>query len=117
MKLLTKAIKDRLIKNYHKHKDAWNSEPPQDVNSKVVVKLFNPYGRGDWYLSEMNPVTGDCYGLCMIYEPELGYVDIKELEQLDCGLGGVERDIMFKSNKYTHDECRKFINKKYGLES
>lgn len=117
MMLLTKSIKDRLIKNHYKHKEAWNSAHPEDVDSKVVVKLFNPYGPGDWYLSEMNPTTGACYGLCMIHEPELGYVNIKELEELDCGLGGVERDIMFTPNKHTFDDCRKFINKKYGLES
>ena len=114
MKLLTKSIKDRLIKNFYKHKEAWNS-CDEYVESKVVVKLFNPYGRGDWYLSEMDPKTGRCFGLCMIHEPELGYVMFDELESLDCGLGGIERDIMFKSNTHTFDDCRKFINKKYGL--
>jgi len=117
MMLLTKSIKDRLIKNYYKHKEAWNDEHPEYVESKAVVKLFNPYGPGDWYLSEMDPSTGRCFGLCMIHEPELGYVNIKELEELDCGFGGVERDKFFTENKYSFDECREFINKKYGLNS
>ena len=114
MKLLTKSIKDRLIKNFYKHKEAWNS-CDEYVESKAVVKLFNPYGAGDWYLSEMDPKTGRCFGLCMITEPELGYVMFDELESLDCGFGGVERDIFFEPNKHTFDDCRKFINKKYGL--
>lgn len=115
--LLTKSIKDRLVKNYYKHKEAWNDEHPEYVESKAVVKLFNPYGPGDWYLSEMDPATGICFGLCMIHEPELGYVNIKELEELDCGVGGVERDKFFTSNRYGLDECREFINAKYGLNS
>jgi hypothetical protein len=115
MKLLTKSIKDRLIKNYYKHKEAWNDEHPEYVESKAVVKLFNPYGRGDWYLSEMDPETGRCFGLCMIHEPELGYVMFDELESLDFGFGGVERDKFFEPNKCTLDECRTFVNKKYGL--
>ena len=53
----------------------------------------------------------------MIHEPELGYVNIKELEELDCGFGGVERDKFFTSNKYGLDECREFVNAKYGLNS
>ena len=114
MKLLTKAIKDRLVKNYYKHKEAWNS-CDEYVESKAVVKLFNPYGPGDWYLSEMDPDTGRCFGLCMIHEPELGYVMLHELATLSCGLGGIERDKFFEPNKYTFNECREFINKKYCL--
>jgi len=117
MKLLTKAIEKRLIDNYNKHKASWNDEHPEYIESKAVVKLFNPYGRGDWYLSEMDPETRRCFGLCMIHEPELGYVMFDELESLDCGLGGVERDIYFDSNKHTLDECRKFVDNKYGLAS
>ncbi len=117
MKLLTKAIEKRLIDNHIKHKTAWNDEHPEYIESKVVVKLFNPYGAGDWYLSEMDPETGRCYGLCMIHEPEYGYVMIDELKSLDCGLGGVERDIYFESNKHTLQECREFVNTKYGIAS
>lgn len=117
MKLLTKPIKKRLIDNHNNHKLAWNDNHPTAIEFKAVVKLFNPYGRGDWYLSEMDPETGRCYGLCMIHEPELGYVMINELEALDCGFGGVERDILFESNKHTLEECRKFVDNKYGLAS
>ena len=63
MMLLTKSIKDRLVKNYYKHKEAWNS-CDEYVESKAVVKLFNPYGPGDWYLSEMDPATGKMFLDC-----------------------------------------------------
>jgi hypothetical protein len=53
----------------------------------------------------------------MIHEPEYGYVMIDELEALDCGLGGVERDIYFESNKHTLQECRELVANKYGLAS
>ena len=87
MKLLTKAQRMKMIQN-HEQQDGTKS-------FDCVVKLFNPYGRGTWYLSELNPETNIAYGLCCIHEAEYGYVSFDELESLDCGLGGVERDIIF----------------------
>ena len=47
MKLLTKAQEKKLIDNYNLQ-EANNGEL-EDI--KVVAKIFNPYGRGTWYLS------------------------------------------------------------------
>ena len=57
MKLLTKALKDRLIKNHQEHKKLYNDNPPEHKDFNAVVKLFNPTGIGTWYLSELDPNT------------------------------------------------------------
>ena len=49
MQLLTKAQKNKMIKN-HQEQDGTK-------DFKAVVKLFNPTGNGTWYLSELDPET------------------------------------------------------------
>jgi len=98
MKILTKDIKARLIKNFNENKNG-------DKEFKIVVKLFNPSGVGTWYLSELNPTTNVAFGLCCIHENELGYVDLNELLTYKGQFGlGIERDKYFKSNVKTFKE-------------
>jgi len=88
MKLLTKAIRDKLISNHHKQ-DGTKS-------FRAVVKLFNPTGAGTWYLSELNPDTNVAFGICQIHEKEFGYVSIDELSEYKGTFGlGIERDRYF----------------------
>ena len=97
MKLFTKSIFDRLVKN-HKEQDGTKS-------FKVVVKLFNPIGNETWYLSELNPETNVAFGLCYITDKEYGYVDLNELEKFKGALGlGIERDKFFTPK--TLEECK-----------
>ena len=99
MIILTKAIKEKLIAN-HKAQDGTKS-------FKAVLKLFNPTGIGTWYLSELDPETNIAFGLCCITEKELGYVNLDELLSFKGQFGlGIERDLYFKPNKKTLDECR-----------
>jgi len=72
---------------------------------KAVVKLFNPNGIGTWYLTELDPKTNNAFGLCVLHEKELGYVNIDELKNYKGALGlGVERDAWFPMNKKTLTE-------------
>ena len=88
MILLTKKIRDKLIKN-HLNQDGTKT-------FKAEVKLFNPTGIGTWYLSELNPETNMAYGLCDIFEPELGFVSIDELQEMKLPYGlGIERDLHY----------------------
>ena len=106
-KLFLNAQKKQLIKNYSKHKESWNDEHPQNVDSKVVVKLFNPNGVGTWYLTELNPNTNIAYGLSCLQEKELGYVDLNELTCFKGSLGlSIERDAWFPMNKKTLEDCK-----------
>ena len=101
MKLFTKSIEQRLIKNFEVNK---NKE--KIVEHKVVVKLFNPTGIGTWYLTEMNPETNVAFGLAHIQEKELGYINVAELKEFKGRMGlGIERDRMFESNEKTLKEC------------
>jgi len=102
MKLLTKEIEKRLIKNYEVNKDK-----AETVEHKVVLKLFNPTGIGTWYLTEYNPETKIAFGLSCLHEKELGYVSLNEIQDFKGRFGlGIERDIMFQSNKLSLEECR-----------
>ena len=95
MKLWTKSIRDKLIRNHTE-----NEGQEETKKHKVVVKLFNPSGAGTWYLTELNPYTNVAFGLCEITEKELGYVDLTELEEYKGTFGlGIERDRYFKTNK------------------
>jgi hypothetical protein len=103
MKLLTKAQEKKLIDNYNLQ-EANNGEL-EDL--KVVAKIFNPYGRGTWYLSELNPDDKTAFGVADLGDAEMGYIDLKELENLKTPPFNMplERDQYFPENKHTLTEC------------
>ena len=97
MQLLTKAQKEKMIKN-HQEQDGTKE-------FKAVVKLFNPTGIGTWWLSELAPATNIAFGVASIHEKEMGYIDLKELKEYKGQFGlGIERDKYFQSNKYTLED-------------
>ena len=67
---------------------------------KVPLKLFNPTGRGTWYITEYNPKDDLAFGFANLDDPEmaeLGYISIKELSDYRSkrmGIG-IERDMHF----------------------
>ena len=101
MKLLTKAIRDRLIKN----SDVNLKRTAIDGNTedfKPVVKFFNPTGAATWLITELDPITNNMYGLCDtgLGFPELGYVNFEELATCRVAFGlGIERDMYWTANK------------------
>ena len=102
MKLLTKAIEAKLIKN-STHWDDEGHDP------KPVVKFFNPMGAATWLITEMDE-EGRMFGLCDLGmgSPELGSVGRDELEEYSGRFGlGIERDMYWKASKplseYTSD--------------
>lgn len=99
MKLFTKDLRNKLVKNH--------LEQDGSKEFKAVVKIFNPTGAGTWYLSELDAENNTAFGLCCIHEKELGYVSIYELENFR-GIFGLklERDTSFEPNKYTLEECK-----------
>ena len=96
MKLLTKAIKEKLIKNH---------ESGEDENRKPVVKFFGG-SSCTWLISEGEPLeNGDMilFGLCDLGHgcAELGNVMLSELQSIrfkPFGLG-VERDRHWTSSE------------------
>ena len=91
MKLLTDAIKKALPPLYATESIPFEEKEP-------TVKFFNPMGNQTWEIYEGSPEGDDwrLFGMCDLGfgSPELGYVMLSELENLDVGFGmGIERDI------------------------
>ena len=89
MKLITKEIMGKL-----------KSNPRDNADNKPWLKLFNPAGVGTWLISEYDESTGLMFGLCDLGYPELGYVSLKELEDLKLPFGlKIERDTSWNPDK------------------
>lgn len=92
MRLLTDEIKARLIRNNVEARGADNIP---------VVKLFTPWANCTWIITDMEP-DGRMFGLCDLGlgEPELGYVELHELQALRGPAGlRVERDLHWTPTK------------------
>ena len=77
-----------------------NDNQPLNV-FKPVVKVFNPTGRGTWYLSELSPANMG-FGIYHLDEIELGYVSLDALNELRLPLGlSIEKDISFSAKGQT----------------
>lgn len=92
MKFLTDAQQEQLLKN--------GSEENRDQDHAPIVKLFIPNTNAIWLLSEIEPANPTiAFGLCDLGLgfPELGYVDLEELNEiLIAGTFQVEQDYSFK---------------------
>ena len=111
MILLTKAIKKKLIDNHNKTRTEGESS-----SHNAVVHLFNPYGRGDWYLSELDPKTNIAFGVCCITHAEFGDVSMDEIESLKVGPSGIEREYSFPINKHNLGWCMDYAKQHRGYE-
>ena len=76
MLLITKAQRVRLLR----------SGQHRDQDHAPVVKIFSPVGAATWLISEIDPREPDrLFGLCDLGLgfPELGYVSLTELQDVD----------------------------------
>lgn len=94
MKLYTKAIEKITPKI--------GSQPEVSTeNIKFYFKLFAPWNNWTWYVAECDFETGECFGLVVGFENELGYFDLKELEAIKGPIGlKIERDLSFEPTGY-----------------
>ena len=89
MKLITKTIAKKIPPLY--------AQDGKGNDATAYVKLFTPDSNWTWYITEMNPETGECFGLVEGLERELGYFSLPELESIRGPFGlAVERDIFFE---------------------
>jgi hypothetical protein len=91
MKLFTKEIDKKLFAQYSKGSDL--------SNQMVVAKIFNPYGRGTWYLINSDEDDPDyLWAIVDLFEVEVGSVSRKELESIKIKPFnfGLERDLSFR---------------------
>lgn len=72
-------------------------------DAEVIVKYFNPAGRGTWLITEgKKQEDGDwlLFGYCHIFEWEWGYVMLSELESIQLPFGlGIEREMYVTGGK------------------
>lgn len=69
-------------------------------NALAFVKLFTPDSNFTWYITELDPEEGLCFGLIDGFEKELGYFSLNEIEQIKGPMGlEVERDVSFQPTK------------------
>ena len=68
----------------------------EDYDTMIArAKIFNPFSRWTWYITEWEPETGTCFGLVEGFEIELGYFDLDELSKITVmkGVLAIERDL------------------------
>jgi hypothetical protein len=92
MKLFTKTIDKKLFAQYPKGGGL--------EGQKVIAKVFNPYGRGRWYIINSDPDEPDyLWGIVELFEgePEVGSFSREELENIKVGVFKLplERDLYF----------------------
>jgi ppGpp synthetase/RelA/SpoT-type nucleotidyltranferase len=94
MKLLTKADTAKLQSQFNRG---------SDMSQKVVVKIFNPYGKGRFYIMNQDPNDPDyMWGIVQMGdEIEVGSISLSELENVKIGPYklGLERDRSFTPEK------------------
>jgi len=103
MKLLTKTIKNKLVKNAQSNLTEQGISKEDTIDHKPVVKFFNPMGAATWLITELDPTNMDImFGLCDMGFgcPELGSVSLSEMEAIRLPLGlKIERDRFFVADK------------------
>ena len=68
-------------------------------NQNVVVKIYNPYGKGTWFIMNSDPNDPDyLWGIANLgYGPEVGSISRSDLENYRNRFGwGFERDLSFR---------------------
>ena len=96
-----KIITNEVLKNFEKH--PMHSQEGKGMDAKVLVKFFNPYGRGTWLITEAEKQeNGDwlLFGYMNIFCWEWGYVMLSEITNTKVNVYGaklpLERDMYAK---------------------
>ena len=94
MKLWTKEVECKA------NRFPFGSQEGLGMDSEVIVKFFNPYGRGVWLITEANPMNnGDwlLFGYCHIFMWEWGSILLSDLQRIKINVYGhemsLERDL------------------------
>jgi Protein of unknown function (DUF2958) len=103
MKLLTKEIRERLIRNGRLRQRLAETSDSAEPDFLPVVKLFTPDAGATWLLTEIDPDDDDrAFGLCDLGlgMPELGFVSLSELASVRGPMRlAIERDFHFAPTK------------------
>ena len=84
------------------------SQDGKGEDAKILVKYFNPYGRGRWYVLEAQKLPNNDYELYGLVDMgqgrEYGYFRLSDLQGYvhkmgNYPVGGIERDMYFGNKK------------------
>ena len=98
MKLITAEIAERTPALYA-------TEDVATEDKRVTAKFFFPAGRSTFFMTELNPDERLAFGF--VVSPlgpdcdEWGYFSIDELEELNVGGLGIERDTSFQPCRFS----------------
>lgn len=86
----------------------------EESDPLVLVKFFNPCGRGTWLLTEYFPKIHTAYGYVFGLFPgcdEWGYYSLDELEALQCPPLGlpIERDTQFIECRFSELKAKEVL--------
>lgn len=104
MILITSEIEHQLQEQFEKGSDLHSQ--------KVICKIFNPYGEGEWYLLNQDPEDPE-YIWCIARNPylEIGSICKSELENIRISKHKLplERDLFFEqvNAKIAYDRLKK----------
>ena len=70
-------ITDKIIQTLRDNHDNTDFATESIADKPVVVKFFNPYGRGDWWAYSMDK-NNRLFGIADIFEPEYGLFDLSD---------------------------------------
>jgi hypothetical protein len=73
------------------------SQDGKGMDATVHLKFFNPCGSATWWITELDPKTGEAFGYVTgMSDDEWGGIDLNELAAVRGPLGlGIERDLHF----------------------
>ena len=85
-------------------KETFRHTGPQEecADPVIIAKFFNPCGSQTWYVISYDESSNCCFGYVTgMFEDELGYFSIDELESLQVPPFGmrIERDLFFTPRK------------------
>ena len=88
MKLMTKEIQDKAVKQF---------DEGSDMEQQVVAKFFDAMGSWKWFLMNMDGSDEDyCWGIVKGHEVEMGSFSLKELQSMS---PRIQRDLYFEPKK------------------
>lgn len=107
MKLMTDEIAKEL------NQLGLNGQESKGMDSRVIVKYFNPYGKGTWLITGGEKQDdGDwlLFGFVSLLYNEWGYVLLSELESLEISGYGkiIQRDLYLDKNTTVRLELLKY---------
>ena len=84
MHLVTKAQAEKIPALY--------AQDGKGGDAVVHVRLFHPLSNWSWLILELDPATGDAFGIVNGHESEYGYFNLNEIAAVRVRGLGVERD-------------------------